>query len=345
MVRHGGITASVVVDGIELPEYAVDYDSQKNVLLCWIPSEAGKKFGIRLHIDRADYHSRTTFYADGMWLDSTIVWKHPGSSLVSCNSARTSVNTASSLLFSRNVAAENVVAQPSSQKGCIRIAHWSVKRLERLTEHQEPSIFEPPRAPSRVEDVPHITLFGKEQICPPRPLASHNIEDIERLISFVFLYRPMEYLQAVGIAPSPPPPVEEVVETAEDEDGSDDEYVDDGDAVDEESAEYTDSVEGDKLSRRSKSSKKRKASSEDGTSESETDSDSEAVDTADEDDMAEMQRLKRKIKIQEMKVGRVSIMDRFAPNISNIELVFLHLLRPPTLVDSHLLFCAFPSSS
>lgn len=38
----GKFSAWVTVDGVELPQYAVEYSEGEKKAMCWIPSEAGK---------------------------------------------------------------------------------------------------------------------------------------------------------------------------------------------------------------------------------------------------------------------------------------------------------------
>ncbi|KIY64609.1 hypothetical protein CYLTODRAFT_425069 [Cylindrobasidium torrendii FP15055 ss-10] len=305
MVRHGSISASVVVDGADLPEYKSRYDSRKRVLSCWIPSEAGKAFKIRLRADRTDYHSNIVFYVDGRLLRDVVCWKHeaPG---FTCNSANTSANTESPLLFANNVAAKDhslLGAQSPSEQGEIRVKHCRVEKLERIKEHQEPHIYEPPDIfDEGSKPVPHITSVGKKRTCAPVKMASHDTREIKHILTVIFYYRPIEHLRARGIAPPapPPPPTEVDAEDSEDNESAEDyegEY-DDEDEEDDEDAEGDEGVEDDEsaedvvASKRPASSKKRKASS--ASSESESDSDGE--------EMVEIRRLNAEIEIKRLEL-------------------------------------------
>jgi hypothetical protein len=48
MLTHRGFSAWIVSEGIPIPEYLVAVDTKLHQISCWIPSEEGKVYQIRL---------------------------------------------------------------------------------------------------------------------------------------------------------------------------------------------------------------------------------------------------------------------------------------------------------
>ncbi|KIY64606.1 hypothetical protein CYLTODRAFT_492975 [Cylindrobasidium torrendii FP15055 ss-10] len=212
MVRHDGYTASVVVDGADLPEYLTKFNTVKNELSCWIPSEAGKEFQIRFRRDGADYHSRALFRVDGRAIQNSFRWKHDTRTLL-CDGAITSATTRCPLLFAKTVVTDDVTLLSSkvpSEQGDIRIEHWGVEKLQRLRGPPRTFVVSPVEIFHKsAKPVPHIACFGEEQVFPPSTASINLHRDAERLLTIVFHYRPLEYLQArcIALRPAPPRPI------------------------------------------------------------------------------------------------------------------------------------------
>lgn len=81
MLTYRDISASVRVDGIDLPQYRPDYDDETRTVTCWIPSEAGKPYALWWKLERdigPGLNILSRIYLDGgdevqgAWLSSTM---------------------------------------------------------------------------------------------------------------------------------------------------------------------------------------------------------------------------------------------------------------------------------
>ncbi|KIY63008.1 hypothetical protein CYLTODRAFT_426478 [Cylindrobasidium torrendii FP15055 ss-10] len=204
MVEHGGISAHVVVDGAELPEYASEYDEDSKKLKCWIPSEAGKEFTLRLKRETSDYYGETRFLVDGQCVLARTCEEN--SSLCSCSGLRNGVRSQRPLLFANTKISDDDALLGGSvpaEVGTISIEHWHIEKggshackdLKRLFKPTGP-------VHERTKPVGHVTILGDERPCPKKRLAGH-VKYVKHLITFVFQYRPQEFLRANGIVPRP----------------------------------------------------------------------------------------------------------------------------------------------
>ncbi|KAG8886457.1 hypothetical protein FRB98_001276 [Tulasnella sp. 332] len=66
MITHRAYSASVRVDGKDLPHFQLDVDADTHTATCWIPSEAGKEFSIWVKSQQPKgIHARVHVFLDG----------------------------------------------------------------------------------------------------------------------------------------------------------------------------------------------------------------------------------------------------------------------------------------
>ncbi|KAG6910255.1 hypothetical protein DXG01_012066 [Tephrocybe rancida] len=94
--------AHITVDGVDLPEYDVKYDEKTNEATCWVPSEAGKPFGITTKpLRRFTTDICADGYADGIGVAGSIFYKNKDYTRTNTiwDAVRTSAVTKRPLLF------------------------------------------------------------------------------------------------------------------------------------------------------------------------------------------------------------------------------------------------------
>lgn len=66
MLTFRSISASICVDGKDLPQFDAEYDDKANVVTCWIHSQPGKEYTIYMRKEaETDYDIAAHVYLDG----------------------------------------------------------------------------------------------------------------------------------------------------------------------------------------------------------------------------------------------------------------------------------------
>ncbi|KAJ7614155.1 hypothetical protein FB45DRAFT_938121 [Roridomyces roridus] len=222
-MQLGQFSASVSVDGIPLPEYAPEYSTAGTEATCWIPSENGKNFKVEWTNDQA---SPTCLISGHLWVDgihcSGRLMKatdNPTFSTGSRDSVASSSSARRPLVFSKQALTDDdqyLNASISPNLGMIRLRIRQVRR-----DGQRPRValaedrtFDTQMLHERTKKaVGHSVQFGAE-FASSKPNKSFSTRVVQELVTFVFRYRPMDLLQAEGIAP--PPVKKELASSSED---------------------------------------------------------------------------------------------------------------------------------
>ncbi|PBL03272.1 hypothetical protein ARMGADRAFT_1056489 [Armillaria gallica] len=221
MLQFDDFFAWIEVDGDHLPEYRVEYSREKKQVKCWIPSQAGKAFSVHWRHRNRQFATSGRVHIDGSFAGSRLL-EAPGrptyspSDVVSLNSARTSATTARSLLFSSVELTDDdemQAAESVRDLGEIRLEIWQVSCLYVIRGPKPIHTFNPvDKVHERSKKaVLHSVQLGAE--VPTKPTETVQTAKVCEQVTFIFYYRPLDILQAKGMAPtaikrpaSPSPP-------------------------------------------------------------------------------------------------------------------------------------------
>ncbi|KIY70214.1 hypothetical protein CYLTODRAFT_198067 [Cylindrobasidium torrendii FP15055 ss-10] len=208
MVLHNGISARVIVDNTDLPEYDTEYDAGTNKISCWIPSESGKAFQVELTHHTQEYDTAAFFYVDGIGIMGIFNKKDSNISNLKCTGVRVAQTSECPLLFSPTNLTDNdevLDKTVSKEMGEIRVEYH---RLESTDPHEfevAPGIEDASALEMAIHEkkkpVAHHAGLGEKKDVPSAQHYSANVGD--HILTVVFRYRPISYLQANGIVPRP----------------------------------------------------------------------------------------------------------------------------------------------
>ncbi|KLO19492.1 hypothetical protein SCHPADRAFT_935288 [Schizopora paradoxa] len=205
MPSNDAYSASIIVDGNALEEYEVE--GKDAVLSCWIASEAGKNFSVRLTGAMSDVSLAWHIYIDGKWMKGCVYHASSGPLNQTSRGYPSDENTFQMFTFSQvSLTDDDSIASPDldlSNLGTIEI------RISRAEFTKDPN--QSPLIPS----TSNITTIHERS----KKLAMHRVSLTEtkqkrtgiiyktRLLEsnphacFVFKYRPKDFLISQGIAP------------------------------------------------------------------------------------------------------------------------------------------------
>ncbi|KAL4078875.1 hypothetical protein V8B97DRAFT_2021219 [Scleroderma yunnanense] len=198
-MRLGDYTASTLVDGKELEEYEVTVGPGATHATCWVASEAGKK---RV-VTTCGKVTLDGMYCNGGWIFPGCL----GQQDTGCCSSITYGAKKRDIMFSNLQLSDDeaLLEIPVSQhfgeisleikygKGVIQ-RHTTARgnrTLNLTTKRHEKSM-------KKLSS--HCVGFGPEDYCPPGRVVDFTPNQ-DPPITFAFKYRPLEILQANGIAP------------------------------------------------------------------------------------------------------------------------------------------------
>ncbi|KAJ7679271.1 hypothetical protein DFH06DRAFT_507865 [Mycena polygramma] len=207
-MQLGQFSASITVDDVPLPEYAVEYAADGMEATCWIPSETDKEFSIDLR--DADASPRRIvsgrvavdgMRCGGMHLSDP---SRTGVSTASRNSVSTSDTTRRPLKFAKQVLTDddtylNVAISPDlgTIKAVFALVRPRAGSLKKPRHYDEPA--------NILHERSKKALGHSVQLGPEYHRNSHTTslpsQTIETLATLTFKYRPIELLRAQGIAP------------------------------------------------------------------------------------------------------------------------------------------------
>jgi len=208
-IRFGEFGARVMIEDEEVPHYAMHIDPVRREVSCWIASEVGKAFSVVwLELD-IEYPSGGMLYLDGHCARlamrqsaAPIIYQH----LVSESSYVP-------FLFSPLVVTDDDTYLDTSSThsiGEIKLVIVRTTIPEVIAEEEHTIYREPPHLQkvheSSKKAIAHRVKYGSEI---PRPrMTTYSAKPIERILTFIFKYRPLEMLRADGVVPHNPEPLE-----------------------------------------------------------------------------------------------------------------------------------------
>jgi len=204
-IRFGEHGARVMIEDKEVQHYAMHVDTAKKEVSCWIASEAGKAFSVvwlELDNEYYEYPSGGILYLDGHRVRLSlrrsaepIIFQH----IISASSFVP-------FLFSPLVVTDDdtyLDISPSQSIGEIKLVIARTTVPEVIAEERNTIYVAPPHLHKVHERskkaIAHRVNYGNEI---PRPrVTAYSAKPVERLVTFVFRYRPLEMLRANDIAP------------------------------------------------------------------------------------------------------------------------------------------------
>ncbi|KAJ7614139.1 hypothetical protein FB45DRAFT_262539 [Roridomyces roridus] len=211
-MQLGQFSASVSVDGVNLSEYAPEYSADGTEATCWIPSQNDKCFRVDWANNKA---SKLRLISGSLTVDGIRCGgkhmaprdsQHPTFSQASRDSVAISATTRRPLMFSKQALTDDdeyLNASISPHFGTIRLELRHVKKnpLSGLSTANSKDYKTQILHEKSKKAVGHAVQFGAEF---QSKLNTHlKTTTVQKLVTFVFKYRPIELLQAEGFAPPP----------------------------------------------------------------------------------------------------------------------------------------------
>ncbi|KAJ7474331.1 hypothetical protein FB451DRAFT_1398313 [Mycena latifolia] len=205
-------SAWITIDGKEAHEFGVETSEDEKTVTCWIASEIGKPFSVNW--ENASYYHATIgkIKMDGNECGATVIDDHTLPTTTEKKGVYDGSQSVKPFLFSSVELTDDDAFLGSSgsshqELGVIELEIYPVIVLPgRHTEPVSrllPQIKVHERAKKAVTQ--QITLAKAENLATPKTFGSTERSGPD-LVKFYFKYRPLEILQANGIAPLPPRP-------------------------------------------------------------------------------------------------------------------------------------------
>ncbi|KAJ3576541.1 hypothetical protein NP233_g345 [Leucocoprinus birnbaumii] len=199
-----GFSATMRVDGVDLPEFRIERDLERRRISCWVPSQPDKEFGVIVNSgSRARGPWVAGVLADGVRAYSTIcltdqscnVGFFQKSSTVKCPFSFAKVDLVDDDALLHTIEATRI--------GEIEISCYLV---EVTNSYFRPEYSNAIADNSRVHEKSKKGLSEhvgfKKEIESTQPCRFYTTQTIEFIGTFVFRYRPLAWLQAERIAPT-----------------------------------------------------------------------------------------------------------------------------------------------
>ncbi|KAF8150142.1 hypothetical protein B0H34DRAFT_732712 [Crassisporium funariophilum] len=210
-LRFANQEAWVEVDGKKAACYMPVVDTAKKEVTCWIASEAGKSFSVQWQKWDAACDLAARLYLDGRSVKTKYREQRQVGKLAMFNSISTSPTTARPFLFSvLDLTDDDAYLQESSS--CKNIGEIKL-RVHRVTrpvyrECKKTYVARELGADKVHERAKKSTVhqvgLGDEQT-KTRSNINHSYKLMDRIVTFKFIYRPLDMLQANGMLSFQPP--------------------------------------------------------------------------------------------------------------------------------------------
>ncbi|KAJ7661649.1 hypothetical protein B0H17DRAFT_991904 [Mycena rosella] len=210
MHHHTGFSAWVTIDGKEATEYDVETSEDQKTVTCWIPSELGKRFSVNW--TNTSYFNDTLGHVntDGTSCGGIILY---GSSAPK-SAKKVGVDSETSLqpfIFSSLDLTDDDAFLGGSESlhkelGVIQLCIIPIRVTQRNVPAIGASLSE-----MNVHERAKKAVTQQIMLAPTEKLAKQQVFCSSQrtgpdLVKFCFKYRPIDVLQANGIAPLPPRP-------------------------------------------------------------------------------------------------------------------------------------------
>ncbi|KAK7461824.1 hypothetical protein VKT23_008255 [Stygiomarasmius scandens] len=202
MLQVGNISAWVSIDGIELTQYSIEnYGFESS---CWIASEVGKKFAVHWKYESLPCDLRAAVYIDGQKCDSILSSRSRLPKERYVDAVPTSGKSERPLMFSvpNTTDDEEYLAMTNPVTGEIKVEVHECEITAEVEFENSNSHF---TGAGKVHEKSKKALGHQVGLGEERISRSHDrveVDDGDKVATFLFRYRPIEFLQADGIAPS-----------------------------------------------------------------------------------------------------------------------------------------------
>lgn len=211
MLNIGTVSAWITVDDVEVPQYDIQYSPDGQQVTCWIASEIDKKFSICWNEPQRLVSMLGRVRVDGTRCGGQFLRQGSERACIRFHAVDTSPTTERPLIFSRLELTDDDVylnTPVSPELGDIKLEITEVRlalqsRKVNRKGSKTISLAEPDKIHERAKKGSgHRVKFGEEVVHPE--IKYRKSIDIRTLGVFVFKYRPLDILQANGIAPIEP---------------------------------------------------------------------------------------------------------------------------------------------
>lgn len=197
MLMHRDFSAWIVSNNQPLPEYLVAVDEKGSRVSCWIPSEAGKQFSVHWKDHGSNVHTCSFISLDGFVVPGRFLY---GTGSASREGVRSGPTSERPFIFAE-------YRDPSSSGDCSRNAGTIMLKIKRvrLEGHKRANPFQTiPDGSSRVTISGHCVGYGDERPTYEQSPSTWQIKPYDKAssgsyVTFVFRYRPREFLLSQGI--------------------------------------------------------------------------------------------------------------------------------------------------
>jgi len=200
MPTFGTINACIKVNGTELNEYDVQIDEKEKRVSCWIPSETDKNFSVCWNNTDSSMDTSGLVDLDGVGVGGRITYKGTSIRREFAN-VYTSPTTGRYFSFAPiTITDDDVYLRTSAPNfGEIKLVIWRIEIKQACPFRGSDMGESRGKVHERSKKLGgHCVQFGSVQEIKPRNF--YKTTKLEALASFVFRYRPLDILQANGIA-------------------------------------------------------------------------------------------------------------------------------------------------
>jgi len=209
MPTAGHLSAWVQVNGIRLPEYAITINADGTEVSCWVPSEAGKNFEICYQDSLRAFATGTKLFIDGVRMRGKFLYPHSmtdhrRSMHATHRGITVSPSSYKPYVFSNCelIEDEDFVSTMSPQVGEIVCSVAELRIRDFALSSGGPYNLPPLRVQERAKKgIVHGTQLGTAvKILKARQ--RRETDTVQQLVTFKFMYRPLNVLMADGIVPA-----------------------------------------------------------------------------------------------------------------------------------------------
>ncbi|TFK36691.1 hypothetical protein BDQ12DRAFT_237472 [Crucibulum laeve] len=206
MPEGNGFEAWITVNDAKLSEYSVEVGQNGKLVTCWIPSEAGQHFSVQWRSILGKVDTAGNVRVDGLRVGGKIIMRNRPI-ITKKSGIITSPTTSRPFMFSslETTDDDRYLCESSPQhlgEILLKIDRVVILNAEPYKGKQAP---EHEKIHERAnKTTAHRVGFGAE-IMTQRKHKLTKTANLETLVTFVFRYRPMDILEASGIAPSSTP--------------------------------------------------------------------------------------------------------------------------------------------
>ncbi|KAJ7646748.1 hypothetical protein FB45DRAFT_1019050 [Roridomyces roridus] len=206
----GSFSAWIATDGVEVPEYHVATSADQKTVTCWIPSEMGKRFSIHWKNSSYTTHTQGDIKLDGNSFVGKILYGDEDFPVSAVKEGVTDATMIRHFVFSSLELTDDDdllnQAQNAENVGSIQLNIYPIEILSTNSKRRNHSY-----------ELQNLTLHERSKkaitqqikLAEPEPVRKKSNTSVSTrptgpdLVRFCFNYRPLDVLQANGMAPAP----------------------------------------------------------------------------------------------------------------------------------------------